>query len=347
MPDNGSVFVRKDGRICATYIDASGKRRYLYRRTKTLAKQALREALKDRDDGIAPSNLTVREVINKWLEISADEVSVRTFSHRESLVRVHFLNHPIANMKVNAVGEEHIREYMRGKKHLAPSTRGKLLRVLRYVGSEGIRLGILKHNPAASIKAPRDDRRELDILSPGEIKQLLNSVMGQRYELIVVLGAACGIRVGEALGAMWSDIDFEKGTISIKRTVWRGSILPTKTVDSTRTLKLPQRTLEALTRRYDGSTSYLCPTRSGNHTADSNFHNEWKRILGKAGLPRKTTFHSLRHGAASILLNQNVPIPVVSRFLGHSNPGITLRVYSHMIDGMGGMAASGMDDALS
>jgi integrase len=54
----------------------------------------------------------------------------------------------------------------------------------------------------------------------------------------------------------------------------------------------------------------------------------------------------LRHGTASLLLNQNVPVPVVSRYLGHANPGITMKVYAHVIDGASGMAAHGIDEAL-
>ena len=50
----GSVFRRKDGKWCAKWKDASGKWRYLYRKSKAEAKQALREALKDRDDNIIP-----------------------------------------------------------------------------------------------------------------------------------------------------------------------------------------------------------------------------------------------------------------------------------------------------
>jgi hypothetical protein len=46
----GSVFQRKDGRWCAKYEDAKGKTRYIYRKTKGEAKQALRHALKDRDN---------------------------------------------------------------------------------------------------------------------------------------------------------------------------------------------------------------------------------------------------------------------------------------------------------
>lgn len=69
-------------------------------------------------------------------------------------------------------------------------------------------------------------------------------------------------------------------------------------------------------------------------------------MLRKAGLPETTRYHDLRHGAASLLLSQGVPVPAVSSYLGHRDSSITLRVYAHMVDGMDGMAARGMDDVL-
>jgi integrase len=69
-------------------------------------------------------------------------------------------------------------------------------------------------------------------------------------------------------------------------------------------------------------------------------------MLKKAGMPETLTYHKLRHGAASLLLSQKVPIPAVSKYLGHSNSSITLRVYAHMIDGDDGLAGSAMDSML-
>lgn len=69
-------------------------------------------------------------------------------------------------------------------------------------------------------------------------------------------------------------------------------------------------------------------------------------MLRKSGLPESTHYHDLRHGAARFLLSQNVSIPVVSRYLGHADPNITMRVYPHIVDGMESMAADGMDEAL-
>jgi integrase len=69
-------------------------------------------------------------------------------------------------------------------------------------------------------------------------------------------------------------------------------------------------------------------------------------MLRKADLPTTLTYHQLRHGTASLLLSQGIPIPVVSHYLGHSNSSITLRVYAHMIDGRDGLAAQGIDSIL-
>ena len=69
-------------------------------------------------------------------------------------------------------------------------------------------------------------------------------------------------------------------------------------------------------------------------------------MLRKAGLPESTRYHDLRHGAASLLLSQGVPVPAVSNLLGHRDSSITLRVYAHMIDGMDGVVARAMDDLL-
>ena len=90
MPTEGSVYLRKDGRYCAQYTDAAGKARYLYRKTKSEAKQALREALRDRDEGIVPpSKMTVGVLLDEWLASIRDTVSHRTRINQELIVRRH------------------------------------------------------------------------------------------------------------------------------------------------------------------------------------------------------------------------------------------------------------------
>ena len=69
-----------------------------------------------------------------------------------------------------------------------------------------------------------------------------------------------------------------------------------------------------------------------------------KPLLRKAGLPN-IRFHDLRHTCATLLLTKGVHPKIVSEMLGHSSVSITLDVYSHVIPGLGEVAANAMEDA--
>ncbi|MDP9457946.1 MAG: hypothetical protein CYG60_01700 [Actinobacteria bacterium] len=100
MNTESSVFKRKDGKWCAKHKDASGKWKYLYRKTKGEAREALREALKDREDGIDPSDLTVNAALEAWLDETRSTVNRRTWTNREGLYRNHIENHSIGSTKL-------------------------------------------------------------------------------------------------------------------------------------------------------------------------------------------------------------------------------------------------------
>jgi integrase len=79
MTAEGSFYQRKDGRWVAQYKGLKGKTRYLYRKTKTEAKKALRQALKDRDDGYVPADkLTAGLYLDEWMDERRQTVSSRT-----------------------------------------------------------------------------------------------------------------------------------------------------------------------------------------------------------------------------------------------------------------------------
>jgi integrase len=98
----GSVYQRKDGRWVAQYRDARGKMRYLYRKTKAEAKKALREALKDRDDGIIPpSKMTVGIYLDEWFEDRRETISPRTWRNQESIIRCHVQQTHIGSVRLS------------------------------------------------------------------------------------------------------------------------------------------------------------------------------------------------------------------------------------------------------
>ena len=119
----GSVFKRKDGKYCAKYKGADGSWKYIYRKTKTEAKQALREALKQRDEGNAPvDNKTVGALLDAWLQELEGTVSRRTWVNRECTMRVH-LKPKLGNKKLSNLTPDDVSGLCRRKlaEGLAPS----------------------------------------------------------------------------------------------------------------------------------------------------------------------------------------------------------------------------------
>ncbi len=214
---------------------------------------------------------------------------------------------------------------------------------------DAVRSKYIRSNPLDGIKPPKDVRLEPDVLTPEQLLHLLDTVRGQRFECAYVLGALCGLRIGETLALRWDDVDLDRGTLQVRHTLWYGKTSQPKTPSSRRTLTLPQRAVEALVRlrnQSDGGV-YLFATSTGNPVDASNFYRwSWRPTLRKAGLPETLTPHKLRHGAASVLLNEGVPLPIVSRYLGHANTGVTARVYAHVLDGTPHVAAEAMNRML-
>jgi integrase len=88
------------------------------------------------------------------------------------------------------------------------------------------------------------------------------------------------------------------------------------------------------------------PNRSGKPmNADNLYHRGFKPLLKKAGLSG-FTFHSLRHTCATLLLSKNVNPKIVSEMLGHATISQTMDTYSHVMPGMGDIAAEVLESAL-
>jgi integrase len=253
MTAEGSVYQRKDGRWVAQYKDAKGKTRYLYRKTKAEAKKALREALRDRDDNIVPSDkLTVGIYLDEWLEDRRETVSPRTWRVQESILRRH-VKPQVGTTKLAKLTSKDIRSLYRDKLRsgLEPSTVGLAHVLLKQAMRDAVRQNYIRSNPLNDIKPPKQQRREMDVLTADQVNHLLETVRGDRFECVFVLCALVGLRIGECLALRFDTLDLERGTLRVEHTLHNGECSATKTPSSRRTLTLPQRALEALTRLRD------------------------------------------------------------------------------------------------
>ena len=219
----GTVFQRSDGRWCAKYKDACGSWCYLYRKSKGEARKALRVALKDRDEGITPpSKMTVGKYLDEWLEDMRDTVSHRTWLTREGFVRNH-IRPAIGAKKLSTLTADDASRLYRRKlaEGLATSSVKRIHELLSQALREAVRHKHIRINPLDNVKPPKQHTREMDVLTPEQVRRLLDTVRGNRWECVYVLGAVCGLRVGEALALRYEDLDLGAGTVQVRRTLWK------------------------------------------------------------------------------------------------------------------------------
>nr|WP_255426486.1 site-specific integrase [Pseudonocardia sp. C8] len=180
--------------------------------------------------------------------------------------------------------------------------------------------------------------------------------MRERYGIFVVLGAGCGLRQGEAFGVSLDDIDREAGVLHIVRQV--------RLVDSRLVFSPPKRNktrevpiARSVVRLVDEhaerfptvpvtlpwrvpggepTTVRLLITDERGGALRRNHFNEavWAPARRAAGVDKPTRqdgTHALRHYYASVLLDAGESIRALSDYLGHHDPGFTLRTYTHLM----------------
>ena len=197
MATEGSVYRRKsDGRWVAQCRDAHDKVRYIYRKTKAEAKKALREALQDRDDGyVPPDKLTVGKYLEDWMDERKSVVSAKTWRTQESLMRNNVIAY-IGDTRLSNLSPDDIRKPYRRQLRdgLAPTTIGTLRTQLKRAIRDAVRAKYIRSNPLDDVAQPKQARKEKKILSPEELKQLLDTVRGSKHEgIFYLIGCLWGL----------------------------------------------------------------------------------------------------------------------------------------------------------
>ncbi|MDM5154857.1 site-specific integrase [Bacillus sp. DX1.1] len=163
-----------------------------------------------------------------------------------------------------------------------------------------------------------------------------------------LLAITCGMRKGEILDLQWKDIDFERRTLSINRSLSHitKEFHEPKTSSGKRLIVLPEITLQALKEHFEkifeekeqhGSEyndyDLVCPTSNGNPCNFRSLTQLWKKLIKKSEVPN-IRFHNLRHTDATLMLKQGIHPKIVSERLEHKRVGITLDTYSHVVPGL-------------
>lgn len=306
--------------------------------------------------------ISLRKYAEQWLDAqSFDDVTRETARHRISHI-VAGLGDKRLDRLAGSPGT--IQSWLRNLK-LAPSTQAACLGTLSAIFSMAVDNKKVASNPcdARSVKAPSLPKRKVVPLEAAQ-RAALRAALPERYRAMEEAGSLCGLRQGEIFGLGLDDIDFLRRTVHVRRQVKLvgGRLvfaLPKRS--KTRDVPLPGPAAEAFsehikafhavktavtlpwhepgTRRHGKPVTvalmFTTPWSRGALNRHDFNHRTWKAALRKAKIPdtRENGMHVLRHSYASMLLSRGVDIKRVAECLGHHDPGFTLRVYVHLMEG--------------
>lgn len=203
-------------------------------------------------------------------------------------------------------------------------------------------IGLITEYAADKIKRPKAREKQVTCFTPTEQKQIEQAVLnGNKPKMFgVVLCLYTGLRIGELLALEWTDIDFQKGVISVSKSCHDGKdnngkfarITDTpKTVTSEREIPFPKQLIPYLRNlKKESNSVYVIASNSDRLISVRAYQRSFELFLKRLHIPHKG-FHSLRHTFATRALECGMDVKTLSEILGHKNANVTLNRYVHSL----------------
>jgi integrase len=379
----GTIYERSDGRWEAR-IDLGrgidGRRTYkaVYGATQADVVQALRKVGGQAANGflLTTGSPTVAEHLEEWFTTNRDDWRASTRrGYRGAIDR--FLTPAFGPMRLEKLSPRHVQAWLNEHKQQHGARRRIELAhaVLRSALSEAQRLQLVAINAAELVKVPRPKgKRPIRPLDIDQARAFLTAAQRHRLGALFSVALACGLRLGEATGLKWADVNLDSGEMQIRQQLQvvgkRLELQPLKTDRSRRTLMLPavcvatlrahrtaqlQERLKAGDRWGDSGLVFVTraykPGKGRGRQVGTALHPRnvlrvFYGILDAAKVWPRIRFHDLRHSAASLLIASGVELVEVSMLLGHAEIRTTSDLYAHLVKQTASKAAKRMDAVL-
>ncbi|MFD4143698.1 tyrosine-type recombinase/integrase [Streptomyces sp. NPDC058572] len=370
-------------RYRARYIgpDGTEKSKSFPDRQKRLAELWLAQIEADMARGqyIDPkaSRITFQQYAEKWLSAQTSDIGTRHAV--EMRLRLHAFPY-IGTRPLGSFQPGHIRSWVRQLEDTVPaaSYRRAIFGNVSAVLTAAVDDGLLPKNPcrAESVKAPKPSPTRVKPW-PADRVFRVRAGLPRRYRTTIDLGGGCGLRQGEIFGLPVEEVDFLGGWLhvayQVKLVRGRPVFAPPKG-GKERDVPFPGAVSAALAlhmttyppveitlpwREPGGppvTKALLFTNREGRAIGRNAFNlRAWKPALASAGvIPTPAAgetyakapvhgMHALRHFYASVLLDAGENIKALSQYLGHSDPGFTLRTYTHLMPSSEGRTRKAVD----
>lgn len=305
--------------------------------------------------GDLSSDMLFADYLLEWLEIAKGRLAVATYSSYAAMIKK-----PVGpyfrqrNLTLRELEARHLQMfYSEMLRKVKPNTVIHYHAIIHSALKYAVKTDMLVQNVADKVDRPKKNSFQPVFLSAAGMQKMFEALRGTKLELPVLVAAFYGFRRGEVLGLKWDAIDFERGTISVIRTVTTITVdgkqteieqQSAKTKSSLRTLPLigsfreyflQMKEAQELNKQvcgncynyeYDG---FVFVDELGERMRANYLTSAFPKFLESHGL-RRMRFHDLRHSCASLLLANGVPLKHIQEWLGHSDFTTTANTYAHL-----------------
>ena len=379
----GYIRKRKNGMWEGQY-HLNDKRKSIYGRDYNEVRSRLNTIYAEmlNDTYVEPSSITYGEWLIEWLETySKPIIRESTYISYETYIRAH-ITPKLGNIKLKSLSTDKLQKFFNDKAAgerldnrsggLSTKTLRNLKNMMHLALEQAKANELIVKNPVDAVKLPRQQPKDMRVLSTEEQSQL-ESVLGPSDEILaqgILVALYTGVRIGELLGLLWSEVDLIDGSINIRRSIRRQKKLDehygdnyeiiealspetnktaimigqVKTAKSRRKIYLPEKAINALKRlkawqenmkrqvgKQFNSMGFVLCNENGFPLDPRYYQDVFQRHIKKAGLTH-ANFHALRHTFATRALEKGGDLNTVADILGHAQPSTSLNMYGHSFD---------------
>ncbi|MBS1714490.1 MAG: site-specific integrase [Armatimonadetes bacterium] len=367
--NSGSVFKRKDGRWVAQvllgYDGTTGRPKY-----KTVYAKSQAEAVKELNKTMAAvttgktvptERTTLGQFLDRWLDGTVrGHKEPKTVDYYVMMVDRH-IKPALGRIDLRKLTAEQIQLFLneKGKPRkvgdktvtLSPASVAGIRRVFRAAMNQAWKWGLVAENVVVKTVPPKVKKSDPVYLHPDQALKLAEAAKGHPIENLLLVALGTGMRIGEATGLRWQDVDTvnpKQATLRVGVQLQRveGKLVhkSVKSASSRRSLPLLGYALEGIEAEkfrqarlqaelgdsFQNPLGLVFLNSEGRPLDPKYVHNHLKALCRKAGIP-EVSFHKLRHTAATHMVAEGVPLALVKDQLGHSSIALTTGTYAHMV----------------
>lgn len=312
-----TVRPRADGRWWARFRQ-DGKQISIYGRTQDECYNKLKKAVDGKDKADKPTKrLTLGEWLTKWLDLyKVGKVKHSTLDQMQRYLRE---VQPIDGKQLSKLTAIDLQEFLNGIDK--PRKREKIYTFLKDALTKAVKNKLLSDNLFDGIDKPKHDKKQSRALTHDEEQRFIEACKRNNQGNLYLLCLYQGLRLGEALALTYEDIDFDKMTLTVNKSIDSlGELTTPKTATSNRTIPLFKKSLALLTQGGSGNVFKY------KRNVYQNTMVDLCRALNLQGV----SIHTLRHTFATRCSEAGISAKTVQKWLGHSTLEMTLNVYTHV-----------------